>query len=166
MNWEAIGSAAELVAALATVATLVYLAIQIRQNTISVRAATHHAGATAFRDLVAWLAGDAELAELYYRGRTDPASLSKSELRRFELVMDAWLAMLENYYIQFLEGMLPATNQDRFALVLKMQFRLPGVRQYWQRRRGAWRVEFVSYLEQELGVLRDAPEPPPAGAAQ
>ncbi len=33
MNWDAIGASAELVGALATVATLAYLALQIRQNT-------------------------------------------------------------------------------------------------------------------------------------
>ena len=35
MNWEAIGATGEVVGAVAVFATLVYLAIQIRQNTAS-----------------------------------------------------------------------------------------------------------------------------------
>ena len=39
MNWEAIGAVGETVGALAVLLTLVYLAMQIRQNTRSVQAA-------------------------------------------------------------------------------------------------------------------------------
>jgi hypothetical protein len=43
MNWEAIGAIAELVGAGAVVLTLIYLSIQLRQNTVQV---THSAMAT------------------------------------------------------------------------------------------------------------------------
>ena len=39
MNWEAIGALGETVGALAVLVTLVYLAMQIRQNTKTVQAA-------------------------------------------------------------------------------------------------------------------------------
>ena len=39
MNWEAIGAVGETVGALAVLVTLVYLAMQIRQNTKAVQAA-------------------------------------------------------------------------------------------------------------------------------
>ncbi len=37
MNWEALGAIAELIGGLGVIATLAYLAIQIRQNTRSMR---------------------------------------------------------------------------------------------------------------------------------
>ena len=37
MNWDAIGAVSELIGAVAVVATLIYLAVQIRQNTKSVQ---------------------------------------------------------------------------------------------------------------------------------
>ena len=40
MNWEALGAIGEIVGAVAVVLTLGYLALQIRQNTPSVRAST------------------------------------------------------------------------------------------------------------------------------
>jgi len=43
MNWEAIGAVGELVGAVAVVATLIYLAGQLRQNTNAVRSATYQA---------------------------------------------------------------------------------------------------------------------------
>jgi hypothetical protein len=39
MNWEAIGAIGELFGALAVVLTLIYLATQVRQNTLAMRVA-------------------------------------------------------------------------------------------------------------------------------
>ena len=50
MNWEAIGAIGETIGAIAVVLTLVYLSIQIRQNTRSVRAATYQSVAEALAD--------------------------------------------------------------------------------------------------------------------
>ncbi len=41
MNWDAIGAIGEIVGALAVLATLIYLAVQIRQNSDMQRAQTH-----------------------------------------------------------------------------------------------------------------------------
>ena len=83
MNWDAVGAVAELLGGLATVATLAYLAVQIRQNTRSVQAssaATYREGNAAFATIIAQ---NEELAELYYRGLSDPDSLSEVESHRF-----------------------------------------------------------------------------------
>ena len=52
MNWDAVGAVAELVGALGVLVTLIYLAMQIRQNTESMQAAAREA--IAERD-VEWL---------------------------------------------------------------------------------------------------------------
>ena len=41
MNWEALGAIGEIAGAIGVIATLVYLATQIRQNTAAMRGATH-----------------------------------------------------------------------------------------------------------------------------
>ena len=43
MNWEALGALSELIGAIAVVLTLIYLAVQIRQNTRAIRLGTNHA---------------------------------------------------------------------------------------------------------------------------
>ena len=83
MNWDAVGAIAELLGGVATVATLAYLAVQIRQNTKSVRAssaASYREGNASFASIIA---ENEELAELYYRGLSDPGSLSEVERNRF-----------------------------------------------------------------------------------
>jgi len=152
-----LGSVGELIGALATVATLVYLAVQIRQNTKSVRAASHHAGSTAWSEFVGRLALDPTMTEIYHAGRVSPDELSQEDGRRAELLFDAMLAQIENFYIQYLNGQLPESNQDRFARILQTQFQTPGFRRYWPRRRDLFTEEFVEYIEKELELLPDNP---------
>ena len=51
MDWEAIGAVGEILGAIAVLVTLFYLASQIRQNTLTSRAAMHHQVATEFNRL-------------------------------------------------------------------------------------------------------------------
>ena len=56
MNWDAVGAIGEIVGALAVVITLVYLAIQVRQNTRHLQAQMGHDG---------WISSaDYELAQM------------------------------------------------------------------------------------------------------
>ena len=89
MNWEAVGATGEVVGAVAVLITLVYFAAQIRQNTRQIGDTTkalrlNSRGATQpafsrWRHLVS----GAETADLYLRGCTDYASLSRPERFRF-----------------------------------------------------------------------------------
>ena len=47
MNWDMLGALAELVAGAGVIATLAYVAVQMRQNTLSVRANTNQGLADA-----------------------------------------------------------------------------------------------------------------------
>lgn len=154
MTIQDLGSIGELIAALVTLATLVYLAVQIRQNIRTVRASTYHAGSTAWSGLVTQLAADPRLSEIYHLGCVSPEALSEEDTRRFELIYDAMLAQIENFYTQYVNGHLPKSNQDRFARVLRQQFRTPGVQRHWSKRRMFFTTEFVQYVENELELTR------------
>jgi hypothetical protein len=74
MNWEAIGAIGEIVGAVAVVATLFYLAVQVRQNSRFVERSNEYANATSmyqsqsmYVQVFSQLAQDAELAAIYSR---------------------------------------------------------------------------------------------------
>ena len=64
MTIQDLGSVGELVAAIATVVTLVYLAIQIRSNTIATRSAAAQSVHEAFTTWYRLLAADVSLGRL------------------------------------------------------------------------------------------------------
>ena len=62
VNWEAIAAVGQLVGALAVLATLIYLAVQIRQNTAAVATATYESAMTGFNDINVVVASHPSLA--------------------------------------------------------------------------------------------------------
>lgn len=159
MTFDDIGNVAELVAAFATLATLVYLSRQIRQNTESVQSSSYHAAATSWTELVRELAIHPELIELFHQGRFRPDELTKAQWRQFDHVVGALLSHIENYYVQYRASALSRSNQDRFDHMLSRYFSTPGIQQYWTRQRLFYTAEFIAHVEVELALV------PPGGAS-
>lgn len=74
MNWDAIGAIGEIVGAIAVVASLAYLAIQVRQNSKSLDRSNEYSDAASIHDsqimysaCFSQLANDRELADIYHR---------------------------------------------------------------------------------------------------
>jgi hypothetical protein len=87
MNWEAVGAVAELVAATGVLVSLVYLALQIRQNTAWLRQQAFQLGTNEVRRWSSHFAESAELSELYLRAQKDFASLEPPEKLRFTMLI-------------------------------------------------------------------------------
>ena len=85
MNWEAIGAIGEAVGAAGVIATLGYLAVQIRQNTRTVRAATHQAWVSSMNDVNMQLPQSREFARVCLTGGADPSKLDPEELLQFDI---------------------------------------------------------------------------------
>ena len=104
MNWEAIGAIAEVLGAVAVLVTLVYLAVQIRQNTRQIgasssalRLASRDATQQAFSR---WrhLVSQPEAADLYLRGCADLGSLSLEDRFRFGIYLQDMLLSFETLH--------------------------------------------------------------------
>lgn len=80
MNWEAIGAFGEFVGAGAVVVSLIYLAIQIRDQNSEARTAGMHAVSQGFRDGIVSLAEIPHVAEIWIKSNEDPTSLADEEL--------------------------------------------------------------------------------------
>ncbi len=78
MNWEAVGAIGETVGAVGVIITLIYLATQLRQNTLALRVASIDSTTKVGNDIRTSLLSDPELTAIYTRGLADPIRLRKS----------------------------------------------------------------------------------------
>jgi len=106
MNWDALAAIAELVGALGVIATLVYLTIQIRQNTKSTNA-------SMFQDRqnmrVNWLQqmSDRETAEMYDLGIRDQQLLDDAGRMQFLGFALSQLIQVQVAYRLYKDGHIP-----------------------------------------------------------
>jgi hypothetical protein len=87
MNWDALGAIANLLAAVGVLASLIYLALQVRQNTQWLRQQAFQLGTNEVRRWAAQLTGSAEVSDIFLRGQTDLQSLKPSEKLRFTMLI-------------------------------------------------------------------------------
>jgi len=67
MNWEAIGAIGEIIGAAAVLGSLIYLAVQIRQNTRSVEANTMQDLSEGYKGIYLTIATDPILAPIFVK---------------------------------------------------------------------------------------------------
>lgn len=105
MTLEDLGNFGEFIGALAVVATLVYLAAQIRQNTRVVRSATDQAQTDAHARYLSLLAQDAELTSLFRRGGScEP--LDEDETLRFSFLFHHVFAQVQASFFHHRAGVI------------------------------------------------------------
>ncbi len=86
MTIEQLGSIGELVAAVATVATLIYLSLQIRASTKISRVESRRATTAQAHEYSALIANSPELASILRTGLGDIGSLDPDERIRFNFL--------------------------------------------------------------------------------
>ena len=100
MNWEALGAIGEIVGALAVIATLIYLALQIRQNTAALASSSFESGISQANDFRLKIADSEELSQIWFDGLSDPHSLSDNQLKRFRILVAAFLDVVSVSFLK------------------------------------------------------------------
>lgn len=87
MSWEAIGAVGDIVGALAVLVSLLYLAVQVRQNTASIKSSTYQNAVTSLSQVSLGVGINEGSANIVHAGFTrDIAELTEQDQFRFGLI--------------------------------------------------------------------------------
>lgn len=147
MSLELIQTVSSIVGTVAVVATVIYLAQQIRQNTKATYSQTYHSATQALGEMAAIAGESPERARLFSLGMADPSQLSDDEYLQFAYLGISLFRRYENAYFQYQSGMIDddfwAGHRDN----LLWFFHRPGTQKWWQERRLGFSKRFREYLE-------------------
>ena len=147
MNWEAIGAVGELVGALAVLVTLIYLSMQIRQNTKSVQAAAVDSANSQVSRIREVMFADADVANIYRRGTEDPASLSQDDTIRYRLLMHNIMLSLSNSITQASVSGLSESRSEVELSILARVVGTAGGRWFWDTYRDEFEGSFHGIID-------------------
>ena len=88
---QILGNFGEFIGAIAVVATLIYLANQVRESSISQQSSVSWSFTQAINNINEQRSSDAELTDIWLRGKKEFTSLDEVERERFRSL---WLSML------------------------------------------------------------------------
>ena len=145
MTIQDLGSLGEFIAAIATVATLGYLAVQIRQSTKQARLTASRELGAAIHDGFAPLFNPG-FARIWRLGRHDPDQLDEDERAAFGMLLERQLYSFQNVVAQYDNG---ALEQDQFESMVALFGDListPGGAAYWSKNSSKFSPAVRAYI--------------------
>jgi hypothetical protein len=138
----------EIVGGIAIVASLIFVALQVRQNTEAMRAAAIERHADHFRALNLPVIESAEFAEILVRGLRNLDDLTEIERVRFIASMTASIRGWEAMFLVHERGALDRDVWRTSSETFKSVFAHPGALSYWRIRRFTFSPGFQAYVEE------------------
>jgi hypothetical protein len=157
MNWEAISAIAEVVGVVAVIASLIYVGLQINQNTKIARANIVHETNATFLRIHELIAQDSTLADIYRRGTTG-TSLEGAELERFMALVSIYMTWLEDVDSQYASGLYFDEDDDEdlvdyMSRDFRRYFSTPEVRKWWREiGKLEYRPSFVQKMDKHISA--------------
>ena len=142
-----LGALGELLGSVAVLVTLVYLALQTRQNTMAIGAQLEAAALGAVQNSILAAATSSELCEAIRDDNTRSATTSQWQLDHYRASI---LAHMEWQLHQARRGLLPSFNEAFLSgSVLSFLNTSRSFEGFWERIRSGFRPEFVEWVEEQ-----------------
>ena len=148
MKLSEFASIAEIVGAIAIIASLMYVALQVEQNTIAIKTSNEQSRLDFGRAQEELLAADADFAELVLKAESNTETLTEVEHLRF-FVFTTWrISAWEVTYVNYVNGIVDERTWEAwdagYRLVIAGKL---GYRQFFRDTRAKWDVRFMSHVD-------------------
>ena len=145
MNWEAVGAIGEIVGATGVIATLFYLAIQIRQSTRMAKAQMTKDLYLASRSAILELTSNDQLAAIY----ADIRGWEDKEVARRSTFYQSFFRLYELQFDLAKQGLLDEGMARSYVLIIRMFARTKHFDEYWNAARNEFHEEFAAYVDDQ-----------------
>ena len=150
-----IGNLAEAIAAIGVIVSLIYLGVQIQQNTNAIRASSYQSVADDITDFQMGLAQNSDLTRIYLTGLEDLELLTPVERTQFEYYLGMLFARFDTAVELYNRGMIDDGAMTPYSRFILYHFEFPGVAEYWQESQVFFSDAAHGYIER---MRRSAPE--------
>lgn len=159
--------------AVAVIASLVFVGIQVRQNSAITRAQVHQQISDTFTVYLETMANHSNIIAGGASSRAGMNRLSDEELLQFSFLMAGLFKIWENAFYQYKSGFLDERNWQSNVKWMLTWYHMPGVQTWWRVRKDLFANEFQVFIESSVlpvddrsisEKLREAAQPLTEGA--
>ena len=145
INWDAVAAISEGLGALGVIATVVYLAFQIRQNTGSIQGSTEQSLVNSEMALYGLLA---QHASVYRRGCASVADLDPDEEALFEHLVTVEISQLYGVFVQYQRKLIPEYVWMAYLGEWTDRVKRPGFQRAWSEMKATYPNDFRQCLDE------------------
>lgn len=147
MNWEMLAAIGQMAAVVIGIPSLIYLAIQIREQTKERRNAAIRSLVASWDELMKSLNDSAEFAAIYLRGLQSFDALDSVSKVRFSVYLGRSLRNLEGMYFHRQDGILGDSLWAEMEQILCDVLANQGTREWWATRRHWYTDDFAAMVD-------------------
>ena len=153
MTLEQLANLGEFIGGIAVIASIIYLAIQIRQNTKLVRSSTLATNTMNWSSMLVNLASS-DKSDAYLSGILGREDISPQHFVQFIQVARAMLVSFETQYHQYLSGALDKDIYLGYERACRDQMlAFPGFQMAWEITRDGFSPQFVTLVDRIIDEL-------------
>jgi hypothetical protein len=152
MNWEAVSAIGQVAGVLLVGISLVYLAIQLRQNTAALKSSTFLSVSTQMGANMETFASLPDVAPLFIKAQAGLEALSSAERVRFGFLMMMAFRRVETVVVQRHFGAIDPELTLGFERSAMSALRSPGTRQWWETAKGGFSDLFSAWVDRQLAA--------------
>ena len=156
MNWEMLSAIGQLAAAMGVIPSLIYLAIQIKEQNKERRRAGINILTAQWSDLVKTAQENRDFAVLFLRGMQSFDGLDGPDKLGFSAFFTRLTRNCEAMFIYYRDGALDKALWDEVERTLNDYFAYPGAKQWWATRKHWLTDDFRAVID---GIIAKNPEP-------
>ena len=145
MNWDAIGAISEILAAIAVVVTLIYLAKQIRQNSQAVEISALRDTTEQWHQWSEVLATSSDLADIVVRGNRSYKALPDVEAMRYGAYVQMFFDCAESYRSLVIEHQIQK-DVEVLETIVGRRIGTTGIAEWWSDNHVDYSAEFVAWI--------------------
>ena len=147
---ESLANLGEIIGAVAVVVSLIYLAVQVRQNTQAQRTENFSRALDRVAALQAALSQDSEASVIFAKGVADPTKLTPKERMQFTWAMYELFGAFEFMFLASKTNAIPEEIWQRWSSAVAFWLSFSGVQVWWKVRPIPFTDSFSSYVESLL----------------
>ena len=150
MNWEMIGAVGQVITAVAVIPSLIYLAIQIRDQNKERRRAAASVFMLHWTDFRKSLSDNSDLAAIHLRGLQSFDDLDPVEKLRFGSALGRVFVLSEGLYFFHLDRALSAELWKTFEQTTADLIAYPGAQAWWATRKHWHTAKFRALVDRMI----------------
>lgn len=147
MGLEAIYFVAQIIAACAIVASLVYVGVQIRQNSAATQAASREAVSVNTINLLMQLSADDGTTRFWRGAMMNPEALDADGRLRRDMIAYAIAEGWEMAFAQWRRGMLSDHDWEKWDRIILSYMAAPGFAEFWRSGGSNLGAQFKNYVD-------------------
>ena len=160
MTLQDLGDLGDLIGGLAVVITLIYLAVQVRQNTALITAQTVQASVDATQRVLLFRAEHSELRAILRRARTN-AQLTPDDTEVIASYLQAAFMNFQARLHHNVRGVFDRSVNESYELILEDYLHQAYVRRWWSYAKPLYGAEFRNHCDAIIKALGEGATRPP-----